>query len=121
LFSGVKDTVDVCDEIEFGLGEFESLPDFVAELTVTDNFVDVQVDASALHHVGKKTKPQRIRTTFSNTLRELMFKFFDGVVLFPLRQVAVAYFCNKVVKSGAFDDLKWVNYVTSRLTHLVAL
>ena len=53
LLGGVELTGKVLDEVELRLGELVGLPDLVAELTVADDLLDVEVDAAALHHVGQ--------------------------------------------------------------------
>lgn len=73
MFGGIKLSTKVFDKVEFGFGKFVGLPDFVAELSERNNFIDIQVDAPALNHVRQKTKSQCIRTTFRNTLTKLMF------------------------------------------------
>jgi hypothetical protein len=72
LLGGVEFAGEVLDELEFGLGKLIGLPDLIAELTVTDDLLDVKVDASALHHVRKKAKAKSVRTAFGDTLSKLV-------------------------------------------------
>jgi hypothetical protein len=67
---------------ELGHGEFESVPDLVAEESVADDFVNVEVDVTALDGVGEQAESEGVCTTGWDTFREFFFSFLNVVLDF---------------------------------------
>lgn len=42
----------IFDKVEFRFSKFVSLPNFVTKLSVRDYFIDIEINAPALNHVG---------------------------------------------------------------------
>lgn len=121
MFGRVKVEVEVLDESDFRLHKFEGLPDLVAELSKGDNLIDIEIDVSALHHVGQESKSQGIRAALRNTLSKLMLQLSNRRVLLSFRQSAILYFVDKIVKGSSIDDLERVYSVALGFTHLGTL
>lgn len=121
MLGGIQLARKVLDKIEFRLREFVGLPDLVAELAVADDLLDVEVDAAALHHVGQQPETESVGSALWNTLSELMLQLFDGGVLLALGQVAIPDLADQALKGRSFDDLQRIDYISSRLRHLVSL
>ena len=59
---------EVCN---VGKSEAHSIPQLVAELTITNHALDIKVDIAALHGIREKTKAKGIGTALGNTLRDV--------------------------------------------------
>lgn len=97
---------------ESSQSEFDGLPDFVTELSVTDDSQNIQVDVHGSLHVGQKSEPQGIRSTFRNTLREISFLLLDGSLNFSSWKVTLEDLLLEVFEGGTINDLKWIDNVS---------
>jgi hypothetical protein len=51
LLCWVDFTIEIFYQIEFGLSEFESLPNFITKLPEANDSINIEIDASALDHI----------------------------------------------------------------------
>ena len=54
-------------------GEFHGIPNFVAEVSIANHTLHIQVDVSSLSCVGTQCKPHGIRTTLRDPFRIVSF------------------------------------------------
>lgn len=58
---------------EVAQDEFAAVPDFIAELFVANDSLEVEIDVLSLEHVGEESEAEGVRTTLRDALGELPF------------------------------------------------
>lgn len=76
---------------EVAHGKLDNVPQLVAELTVSNYTLDVQVDR-ALDHVREKSKSKGVSSALRNTIREILFLLNNSLFDLGFGQVALVKF-----------------------------
>jgi len=102
---------------EISKTKLSDIPQFVAEFTISNDTLYIQVDR-ALYHVGEQSETKTISSTFGDSVGEVLCLLLNGLGNFTLRQVGSMKLLQKRLKIAAIENLKWINDITLRFRHL---
>lgn len=99
---------------EVGESKLVNVPEFVAELSVSNDDLDIKIDG-LLNHVGKQTESESVCTTLWDTVGEHLALFDDSLGDFLLLQVGVSQLLEEDLKTTAVHDFEGIDDVSLRL------
>jgi len=106
---------------ELGESETDSIPDLVAEVTIANDTIDIEVDITTLSSVCTKSETKCISTTFCNTVGVLLALASLSLLNLVSTEVTVEKLLVECLKGDTLDDIDGVNDVAETLADLTAV
>mmetsp|Transcript_42485 Transcript_42485/g.76201 ORF Transcript_42485/g.76201 Transcript_42485/m.76201 type:complete len:218 (+) Transcript_42485:1108-1761(+) len=107
------------ESLKVAHGQLGGLPDLVTEIAAGNHSVDVQIDVRTMRCVQEKGKAESIRTTWRNTLWELLILCLLCTCHFLGCKVARSDVCVQILQRNTIHNPQWINDVPTALGHLV--
>jgi hypothetical protein len=95
-----------------------SIPEFVAELSVSFNAQYLEVDISSTRRIRAQSESQRISATLWDTLREILLLPLLRFGNLALVEITIEKLEVKIFQADTLNDIDGINDVPQRFTHL---